>query len=160
MWSVFLFFMVMRFFVFMGSFFMVMRFFVFMGSCWFCWSAHWKIFFIFWNWARNFALWFISMDFISLMMGNLSFASFVLVMDNGTGSFLIGRFGYSSDVSLVLFNFISMVNKFCLFSSGVSGGFGFTLGAMSTSFGMFGNNNLFMSSFRIFWFVRFQSFIL
>jgi len=23
----------------------VMRFFVFMGSCWFCWSAHWKIFF-------------------------------------------------------------------------------------------------------------------
>lgn len=95
-----------------------------------------------------------------MMMGYLSFAGFVLVMDGDSGSFLIRIVSDGSDVSLVLFNFFSMMNKFGLFSSSVSGGFGFTLRAMSLSFSVFSNNNLFMSSFRILWFVRFQSFSL
>ena len=95
---------------------------VFCFGLWFCWSAYWKIFFRYdlWDWARNFTLWFISMDFVSLVVGNLCFTGFVLVMDYNSSSFLILIMSDNGYVSNVFLDFLSMMNKFSLFCSCVS----------------------------------------
>jgi hypothetical protein len=88
---------------------------------WCCWSAHWKIFCMFnlWNWARNFTLWFISVDFGSLVVGYLCFTGFVLVVDDNVSSFNIFVMSDNGYVSYGLLDFFSMMNKLGLFSSSV-----------------------------------------
>ena len=132
-------------------------FFVF---CWLSRFANWYVMFRFWNWARNFASWFISLNFISLMVSDRSLTSLMLVFHNNFGCFHVRMMSNSCDVGLRLFNMFSMMNKLSLFCSCVSRCFGFTLCAMSISFSIFGNNNLFMCICRILWIIRFQSFCL